>query len=650
MNSSNFAYQQQLNAYISQIDALNPINGEIPQQWEELFTEIINFIKKKNFADFNNNRLVFSIVNFISKFNPGHGNSLFYMCDQVGIGSSNTLWHTALAISFEREKNYIMALDIYENSLQKSAQPYEFLEQNYNSFKERMLQRLYGNYILDLGCLEEASYIFNEGGITCKNSTTNLPSRPKYDILDILGFDSAKALQYNSPQYSRSFHNDSRSMNSYNNNQNNYLHDKITNNHNNSLNLSNNFNHNSRSFNSNHSISNNQNYNRNQMSTLSPPQQDDNQNDYRYIYYDQKNENRNFQGSSMNIKNNSNDDFFGGFNQSKDNYSPTKPIEKAEFVIPPSLENNEDDEKLFKFDVLPKGNTKSILKKKEKTATTTASPSRGTGVKFNKNSNVPTIPEKKRVPTPVRKRELSIGSTILSDVFTFQIISQIGSGAFEADEVNGGKYVIKKSPIEYSKFNPKYPFLFCLPIDSISDFYVTKFERFGTFDKVIDILHSSTRIEENVVLFYLFQLLMMIESLESKWMCHGNISPQKLLNMYSSNDLKASNDLNDTIWQEIGIKLCACDEIRSNESNEDRKSVAALFYFLATKKNFEGNPGEPPKRWNAEIWNQTFQVLQTRSKLDSIIHIIQNHLSQSGNISRLRSVLSRVFIKLMENV
>lgn len=556
MFGNNQSNQKVLNQIISTIQRIRPNPSYVPQEWEQIFSNIANYVQKYP-TECNNDKLIMALINFIANYNLPITQQLFDQCEKINIGKSHALWWTSVAIELERSKNYISAVDIYENSTRKMIQPIDFLLDNYQQFKERMLKRLYSNYRLNLGVLDDCIYEFIEDGICCKNLRGNYPQAPRHDFLNCIGYDAHKAeeIRNTSPSFSR----DRSSI---------------------------------------HSKSHHE-------SNFSLPQ-------FEEVDFPISNSREQKQESS----------FVSSVPMTT--FSPFKP---------------EPDVPVYQYQAIPSEQPKSILKKQSPIRNTS------TGVKFGNAAKGHTN-EKRRAPTPVRKRELAVGATINADTYQFYIEKQIGSNAFEA-VYQGEKFVIKRIPQNYMPFSPRFTYLFCLPIDTISDFCVTKLLPLGTFDKLIPYIHEGRKINQQVVLYFLLQLLMMITDLESKWMCHGHICPEKLVNMFTDQVIPKEFDITDPIWENVGIKLCSCDRIHGDESLVDRKAVANIFYFLATKQTLNDNYGAPPKFWDANIWNSAFQCLQTRDPLTPIIELIITNLSQ--NALSLRSGLSKLYIPILNS-
>lgn len=601
------SYQDELNSIIASINALRPIENTIPARWRNIFSNLTDFLNRYP-NEHSNNDLICAIINFISNYDTSVTKRFFSDCNQINIGYSHSLWYTSYAIEFEREKNYIKALDIYMTSISRNVSPIEFLIECFDSFKERMLKRLYGNYKLDLGFIDNDKYAFERGEFNCRDVRTNLPSNPKYDFLSLIDFDHSKAKEYSSPQsVSKSFTKSKFS---------NYQPDF--------------------SFNNfsppqceqvEYPANDYQNHHSSFLSPTSQPQKQSSFSLQNQIYEQQ--ENNLFQPSSHSI-----------LQPSSYQYGRDNSQNHSGHLI---FNNNDQSQTELSFP-FNQAEPKPILKKNK-----SPSPSRSntSGVRFN-NKAQPTN-DKKRASTPVGKiNKLEVGGKIIADIYEFQIIQQIGSGAF-LGIYQDIKYVIKRFPPSYVNFTPRYPFLFCLPIENIDTFYVTKFSIYGTFDKVMSIIHNKN-VDESIAMFFLLQLLLIVNDLESNSMSYGNICPEKLINKLSESDAPRTFDLNDQYWQESGIQLCACDEIKNNndEGIEDRKAVARLFYQLATKKEIDDDFEKPPARWNKEIWTKIFQILQTKDSLDPLIESIYAFIQK--NVMKLRSSLSRTYIEVQKQL
>ena len=587
MSFSYFSTQKIIDAFISQLGELPKQYNRIPNELQKFLSDI-SYQSQNNNSILNNSNLVVDILSYISKFDENNIQQLFNLFDDVGIGNSHSLWHVSIALQYEHARNYIHALDLYIRGFQKEIQPMSFLENQFNTFKDRMLQRLYKNYYLNLGELDNVFYAFNEGGLVCRYNNSNNPAPPKYQVLEILGYDPSKASEYQSPQsFSKSYDDNQRSLNAKNT----------------SFYASN--------------ISNLENFDYNLFGTtnvqeinLSPTHND-----------------------SLATKNQNNNNIL----------SPTK-----QFQLQFAEQSMPEDESFYSAELL-KIEPKPILKKNKNPSSINSKQ----GVKFNRrtheNNSMDTsnIQFERKSPRIIQNNEvIEIGTTINISNYSFQIEKKIGTNAFFAIDRNDS-YVIKKIQNEICKFNPKHPSLFCLPVQTSPNLYITHFEKLGSFDNIIALVDQSKKtIHEEVSLFFLLQLLLIVDDLESKFLCHGNICPQKLLIQIFSEELPKEFDINNHIWQEAGIKLCACDEIHPDEGIDDRKAIAQIFYYISTKKQLTSNPGDPPKRWNMEIWNKGFQVLQTKNSLRDLIQMIQNYLSTK--VLSLRSYLSRLLIDVSE--
>ncbi|KAH0791898.1 hypothetical protein GPJ56_004182 [Histomonas meleagridis] len=316
----------------------------------------------------------------------------------------------------------------------------------------------------------------------------------------------------------------------------------------------------------------------------------------------------------------------------KRNRTPLQEIRKE----PPSMPGPFD---------LPDEKPRSILKKPDQRGHQVTNT-----VTFGNKSAEKGPTQKRRVPTPTIKKTLAIGERLMFGGRHYNIVQQLGNSAFLCEN-NTSSFVLKQNPLELQPFNPQHYYLFLVKIPSVEEYYVTKYLKYGTFQDVITFSHSKPRgFDEPTSLFYLYQLLLILNDLEQNFVSHCYIDPENLLNKIPAKELPKEFN-NDPSWEDVGLILCRCDKLVAHEGNIDRESVGKLYHFLCTKKmlNKLNEFDKCPKRWNEKIWNEVFRILQTQQDLNNLIELIKTELKQPSKGLQLRSSLSRINVYLMEN-
>lgn len=564
---------------ISQIKSLKSIDGKIPNEWKDVSSKLFrNYLNNSN--DVN---LIISIISFSSLLDHQSALEVLSSCYNNGIGKYHSLIYVSLGLTYESLNNFISALDNYETGKNIGAEPLVFLEMKYKEFKSRMIQRFEQNSFY-LGTLDNNDYYFDNGVVICKNLDSNKIINPKYNIINLVGYNINMISQ--SPLHS--------------------------------LNTSN--------------ISNkNERY---------QPGYDPS------LLLSEDGTERSFEEARLQAIG---IDFVSQRAQKEiiDKSMLNEQFSQEEVSLPKKkrapLQEISRTETEFQdtFD-LTNQPIKSILKKKEQT------PKQNTsfGVTFDKKL-VEDSNRKKRVPTPTIKKSLSVGDRVMFNNSHFDIVKQIGKSSFLC-QGNGTYFVLKQNPFDLQQFQPNFPYLFILNIPQIKEYYVTEYYKYGTFQLVLDYFHNKPRgIDETTALFYLYQFLLIVKDLENHWLSHGSISSETLINKIPTKELpKLFND--EPIWKEEGVSLCRCDKLSSKQDNVDRESIASLYHFLCTKTELNGTPLSCPKRWNQEIWTQTFNLLSTQQDITPLISLISNELKQSSRGLQLRSSLSRINVSIME--
>jgi len=269
---------------------------------------------------------------------------------------------------------------------------------------------------------------------------------------------------------------------------------------------------------------------------------------------------------------------------------------------------------------------------------------------FNANSNHVRIDiqddhdqfKPKRIPTPTTKQKLSMGSNILIDGTSYDVIQILGDSSFLCESSKGSRFVFKASPSMKVMVRPS---IYLLTNDeSITGYYVTPYILEGTFDRIIEILHKKPRIDENVVHFYLLQFIRIINALESQNLYHNEISTQSLIiRTPGSEELPPFDD--GKIWNKTGLTLCRCDKISEYQSSGDREAFGAIFYLMALR---DSHPEKnPPNRWNQNIWKSAYSVFYENEDTKYLESQLVESLKKNGN--SIRSSIARIQISLVEN-
>ncbi|KAH0789059.1 hypothetical protein GPJ56_007036 [Histomonas meleagridis] len=264
----------------------------------------------------------------------------------------------------------------------------------------------------------------------------------------------------------------------------------------------------------------------------------------------------------------------------------------------------------------------------------------------NEDDSFLSLPKKNSTPN----NRIEVGNSIIIDGETYNIISKISNSSYLCAN-NSSTFHLKQVSHEVIPFMPTNPQYFLVGKLISNNLYITKYCKYGTFQRVIEYCHNRPRgTDELIAHFYLLQMLFIIKNLEEKFLSHGNINMNTLLNRITSLELTKEFDINNPSWIEQGIILCNCENINNNNGNNDRVNVALLFHYFCTKIQLNNNVENCPKRWNNEIWNKTFDfLLNGNGNADEIINLIAIELGNPSKGLQLRSAMSRINLHLMES-
>lgn len=611
---------QVFNNILQRILSLQPIRGKYPPQWEKVFSDFADFIQK-NDSYANNSDLIKAIYQFGQQFDSDELISIIMRCREQGIGYNHSLFSVNSAIYYERNRNYISALNEFQEGFERNVEPIGFLEVSFEKFKNRMNLRLQSNDKLELGVLEGIKYTFN-GGIASKTFQTNDYAVPKYDILRILEFKPE--LMYDQIK--------SRP--------------KITKNNNVPRN-------------ENDSMKRPEPYNKSNV--LSPKLGPANGGHVSHNSQSKSNNRRDISATNsfspipnrFNTKKNESLDASLNMDSAprpyKSNLLKSKPPPKAvaehkndsiKFKEPESVNMDEEDDDPIPY--IFDQPAQSILKKPIKSESKNASRS---GVSFGSFVDSPK-PNVHRIPTPTTVRTLKVGDDIITPSFSAHILEKLGSRTFRVNR-DVEEFIVKQITDDLPIFQPSNPELFALPIPEIQEYFVVPYISDYHFQQVMGICQQ-TKDKEGTCLFYTLQLVRIVRNLEEANFQCGDLL-DNLLFKPSSAELGPFDDSGD--WLNFGIILIGCDKLTMKSTNADRKSIAAIFQSMALGTKYNGSTPACPRNWNSEIWKLVFETLNSNDSLMQLENSISEYLKNESQKHpyRLRRLVSIINMKLLDS-
>lgn len=671
--------RQEIKQLCQKIENLKPKSGSFPAEWENINSDLLQLIHS-NPSLANDSEIICSLVLFASKFSDQEALQLLIDCLSQGIGGNHTLWLTSIAIEHEKQNNFISALNTFEMAKTKEAQPSAFLDLKYSDFKKRMTDRfnstlsqvneLMENAILELGILDGISYAFINGNIVTKNKDTGNFCDPQIDVLKILEYQANPPSPFTPMAISK--------VNSAT-----------------SINISN-------------SISSKQ---ENFLSGYDPSLlvgSDDKECCFEekrllslghdFIATRKINKNLLNANQSSDTENNGQPSQFDTADQpillpKKTTREPLKP----KLDRPPLPFDYSEKPFLFNKDEMPR----SIMKKPNSTNTNNSvniirtdrnasltnhnlsfgfpdqsthmnSPSpkvKMASVTFDQSVVSLGSPLRKRPPTPIpHSPVLIINEIIKSDsptIGSLRIEQQIGEHTYLGTNKKDS-YVVKplfKSQQQILALNfyekVSHSFLFALQADTVHqspNYFISKYFSTGTLGKLIEsnINSGGKKIDENVALYYLLQMIMMLQDLEEQNFVHGEITENHLFLRHASVVQSKVFGLNDPGWRDTGLVLIRCDgliparELPAERKLIDRIAVYNIFMMLANNQRRETTAPITltpcPKKWNETIWKTAFDTLSTLSTLNPLQALIMKEFQDSRKSLNLRIKISRISI------
>ena len=582
MKSSQREIQQIISTIIPQITNLKPKLGNIPIEWNEIQAELLSIISKDS-SIANDSEIICALALFANKLTDSNAVKFLNRCNSIGIGLSHTLWFSLIALGYEKMKNYIESLFTFEQAKKNNAQPEAFLDLKYNDFKGRMKKRFQLNDKLELGSHNNIFYLFQNGMIVAK-ANNGMDCNPEFDILKIIGYTANQS-----------------SFASINMSNNTSKQDHYTPGYLASLLIG--------------SDEKECSFEEQRLASLG----------YDYLA------NRRINPNILMADDNQQEEVI----LPKKKRNPLQPISVSRVKVEP-LDGS------FSFNGLS-AQPKSILKKHDQTSV--PSPRNASksisGVTFD-HSVFQQSPDRRRPPTPVPKRQILVNEMINTSVGILSIEQQIGEHSYLGRNQNGD-YVIKISHLSSVNFQPQHPKFFSMSISESVDFYITPFYNNGSLEKVIN-MYNGKKPDQLVSLYYLLNMIIILQDLEDNNCSHDEINPKNLLLRTSSEELSKKFGVNEVGWSDTGLTLIRCDKLSSMKSNQeksnDRLSVYNIFYILSTGNSYSGTFEQCPKRWNNNIWQLTYDILTSNKAFDPLIAMIMKELEQ--NALSLRCKIARV--------
>ena len=155
-------------------------------KWIEIHETLAEEAINENLG--NDRNVVVELLCFLSDFDNNSALQYSEEFTQKGIGSESSLWYASISLLNEKAGNYILAFNILQAGLENDEiKPHEFLENQYEKFKTRVIADLSSTNRLHLGTLNGKIYEYN-GGLVCSDENGQ-PVAPDIDFFALLGYD-----------------------------------------------------------------------------------------------------------------------------------------------------------------------------------------------------------------------------------------------------------------------------------------------------------------------------------------------------------------------------------------------------------------------------------------------------------------------------
>lgn len=179
---------QEIGQFIDRISSMRKIRNQIPVEWQEILRDISEYIKS-NPNESDNNELITYIYKFAMQYEQHNFMQIINSCLINNIGYRHALFRTAIAISYERNGNFISAINEFEMIITDLIEPTGYVLMQYAEFKKRMCTRLLKDTKkMNLGQLDGVEYIY-DGDIKCYTVKSHQPCEGKYDFFNAINFD-----------------------------------------------------------------------------------------------------------------------------------------------------------------------------------------------------------------------------------------------------------------------------------------------------------------------------------------------------------------------------------------------------------------------------------------------------------------------------
>lgn len=215
---------------------------------------------------------------------------------------------------------------------------------------------------------------------------------------------------------------------------------------------------------------------------------------------------------------------------------------------------------------------------------------------------------------------------------------------------DGNSFVVKPMPQNFAivaNLQISFSSLFLMPILDFDGLFVTNYMNDGDLSQFMAKLAEIKFSKFQTCFFVVLQLVRILITLEENSVSHGNLTEKSFLVKAPTAVLDGFDDGED--WNNTGFCLAEVDKLKHSDPNSasrDRKFVCDVLYKMAYGTMMKGSEFPVPKRWPADLWNETFQTLLGNSPLHNLAENIKNFLCDSQNCQSLKSMFSRIIISM----
>lgn len=285
---------------------------------------------------------------------------------------------------------------------------------------------------------------------------------------------------------------------------------------------------------------------------------------------------------------------------------------------------------------------RSIMKKRNPLPSSNEEVSQHVQMRFDDDSSFGVQPRKGTPTTKIEKPS--------AERYGLTKIKSMGANSSLYQDADGNSFVVKPLPTNFTviaDFEPSFNSLFLMPIKIYDVIFVTNYLNDGDLALFLSKLSELKFSKHQIAFFVILQLVRIISTLNEQSLSHGNLTTKSFLVRAPSVELHQFDDGED--WQNTGFCLAEVDKLRPADDNgvmKDRTFVCSILYEIAYGKPMSGLEHPVPKRWPADLWNNSFQILLSDTPLNGLADQIRNYLCDTQNCQSVKSLFTRLIINM----